>query len=131
MFITGASVIVEDAGVVRRDAIIFGGVGRVDGTVGRDLRGRMMRTVVDGTVGGDIDIATQRLEIGSTAVVGGDVLYRSPGGASIDDSSDIAGEIIRLPTQSNFIYGVILSLAVSGLLLGSRRRTRTKISPAS
>jgi cytoskeletal protein CcmA (bactofilin family) len=111
VFVTTASTVVEEPGVIGRDLMAFGGVVRVEGTVGRDVRGRSVRTVIDGEVGGDIDIATQKMEVGNTAVIGGDVQYRSPVGGSIDSGAQISGSVKRLPTQSNFIYGVILALA--------------------
>jgi hypothetical protein len=89
----------------------FGGVLRVEGTVVRDVRGRTVRTVIDGDVGGDIDIATQKFEVGDAASVGGDIQYRSQVDASISSGAQISGTVKRLPTQSNFIYGVILALA--------------------
>ncbi|MEZ5174753.1 MAG: polymer-forming cytoskeletal protein [Acidimicrobiia bacterium] len=111
VFASGASVVIEEAGVVDRDVMAFGGVVRVEGSVGRDLRGRMVRTVVDGTVAGDIDVATQRFEVTDNAVVEGDILYRSPVGASIGEAAAVTGTITRLPSQSNFIYGVIITVA--------------------
>ncbi len=111
VFASAASVVVEETGTVARDVMAFGGVVRVEGDVGRDVRGRMIRTVIDGRVGGDIDVATQRFEVGSGAVVDGDVLYRSPTGASIDEGAQISGTTTRLPSQSNFVYGVILTIA--------------------
>ncbi len=111
LFITAASIVVEEPGTIGRDVMAFGGVLRVEGTVGRDVRGRTVRTVIDGDVGGDIDIATQKFEVGSTASVAGDVQYRSQVDASISSGAQISGSVKRLPTQSNFIYGVILALA--------------------
>ena len=111
VFITAASVVVEETGTVGRDLMAFGGVVRVEGAVGRDVRGRTVRTVIDGSVGGDIDIATQKFEVGDSASVGGDVQYRSQIDASIASGAQVSGSIKRLPTQSNFIYGVILALA--------------------
>jgi cytoskeletal protein CcmA (bactofilin family) len=111
VFVSAASVVVEETGEVGRDVMAFGGVLRVEGTVGRDVRGRTIRTVVDGSVAGDIDVATQKFEVGAGAVVGGDILYRSPVNASVDPGATISGTVTRLPTQSNFVYGVILSLA--------------------
>ena len=84
---------------------------RLEGSVGRDVRGRTIRTVVTGDVSGDIDVATQKFEVGPSASIDGDVLYRSPAAASIDESAAIVGTITRLPAQSNFVYGLILSLA--------------------
>ncbi|KAA3640277.1 MAG: polymer-forming cytoskeletal protein [Armatimonadetes bacterium] len=111
MFASAASVVIEESGMVARDVMAFGGVVRIEGDVGRDVRGRMIRTVIDGSVGGDIDVATQRFEAGPSAVVDGDVLYRSPTGASIDAGAEILGTTTRLPSQSNFVYGVILTIA--------------------
>ncbi|GMR02378.1 MAG: hypothetical protein BMS9Abin20_0712 [Acidimicrobiia bacterium] len=111
LFVTAVSVVVEENGSVGRDALVFGGVGRIEGTVGRDVRGRSMRLIVDGTVGGDLDVATQKLRIGPSATVGGDVLYRSPVDADLPPEASIRGTVTRLPTQSNFIYGVILAMA--------------------
>lgn len=111
VFASAASIVIEETGHVGRDVMAFGGVARVEGTVGRDVRGRTMRTVVDGSVAGDIDVATQKFEAGAGAVIEGDILYRSPVGASIDPGATVAGTVTRLPTQSNFVYGVILSLA--------------------
>jgi cytoskeletal protein CcmA (bactofilin family) len=111
VFITAPSVVISETGTVGRDAMLFGGTARVEGVVARDLRGRTFRLVIDGDVGGDVDVASQRLEFGSTAVVGGDVLYRSPGDAGGASNASIGGTLTRLPTQSNFVYGIILALA--------------------
>ena len=111
VFITAPSIVVSSTGTIGRDAMLLGGTARIEGSVGRDVRGRTLRLVVDGTVGGDIDVATQKLEFGPDAVVGGDVLYRSPVEASGATSATIDGTLTRLPAQSNFVYGIILWLA--------------------
>lgn len=111
LLVTAASLAIGESGSAGRDAVFFGGTLRVDGALGRDLRGRMLNASVDGVVGNDVDIAVERLTIGSDADIGGDVLYRSPNGASIDDSATIAGEVVELPAQSNFFYGLILAMA--------------------
>lgn len=108
---TAGSVVVEDNGTVERDLLAFGGTARVDGAVGRDMRGRSFRTTIDGSVGGDVDIATQSLSIAATGAVGGDLVYRSPSDAEIADGATITGTVTKLPTQSNFVYSLVLSLA--------------------
>jgi cytoskeletal protein CcmA (bactofilin family) len=118
VFAGAASIVIDPTGVVGRDVLAFGGALTVRGDIGRDIRGRTMRTEISGDVGGDVDIATQGLDITSTASVGGDVLYRSPADADIDDQAQISGTITRLPTRGNFIYGIILSLATVVSLLG-------------
>jgi cytoskeletal protein CcmA (bactofilin family) len=118
VFVGAASIVIDPTGEVGRDLMAFGGAVTARGVVGRDLRGRTMRTDITGEIGGDVDIATQGLDITGTASVGGDVLYRSPAEADIDDGAQINGTVTRLPTRGNFIYGIILSLATVVSLLG-------------
>jgi hypothetical protein len=61
-------------------------------------------------VGRDIDLAVQRLVVDSSASVDGDVLYRSTNTALISDGT-VSGQIVQLPAQSNFVFGVILMIA--------------------
>ena len=111
VFFTAGTVIVTETGSVARDVIAFGGTTRIEGSVGRDVRGRSFRTTISGTVGGDVDIATSSLGIDAQADIGGDVLYRSSADASIEPGATIVGTVTKLPAQSNFLYGIILSLA--------------------
>lgn len=111
IFLAAGSIVIEPRAVVGRDVILFGGSVRVEGTVNRDVRGRSVRLAVDGTVRGDVDVATTILTIGPTARIAGDVLYRSSADADIAEGAAITGTVTKLPAQSNFIYGIILSLA--------------------
>ncbi len=111
VFVAAPSIVVTDTATIGRDTMLFGGTARVEGVVERDVRGRMFRLVIDGAVGGDVDVTTQRLEFGPDAVVGGDVLYRSSGEARGAENVSIGGTLTRLPAQSNFVYGVILVMA--------------------
>ena len=111
VFFTAGTVVVAGTGSVARDVMAFGGTTRIEGSVGRDVRGRSFRTTISGTVGGDVDIATSSLGIDAQADIGGDVLYRSSSDASIDPGATIVGTVTKLPAQSNFLYGIILSLA--------------------
>ena len=109
--VTGAGLTIAEGGSVGRDVIEFGGAFTLRGAVGRDIRGRVLTSGIDGVVGRDLDIAVELLTIGASAEIGGDVLYRSTNEAAISDSAVIAGEVIALPAQSNFFYGVLLTLA--------------------
>ena len=116
VFATGLGVEVGPTGTVGRDLIVFGGTLTIDGEVARDVRGRLLNTSVSGAVGRDVDLSVQRLTVESGAVVSGDVLYRSPSEASIAPET-VDGQVVQLPAQSNFIFGVILAIAnVLGLL---------------
>ncbi len=110
LFVTGLGAGIGPTGVVGRDVIMFGGTLAIDGSVGRDVRGRLLNASVSGTVGRDIDLAVQRLVIDAGATVAGDVLYRSTNDALIS-AGTVSGQIVQLPAQSNFIFGVILTIA--------------------
>ena len=110
LFVTGLATGIGSTGVVGRDVIMFGGTLAVDGAVGRDVRGRLLNASVSGSVGRDIDLAVQRLVIDSGASVEGDVLYRSTNTALISGGT-VEGQIVQLPAQSNFVFGVILMIA--------------------
>jgi cytoskeletal protein CcmA (bactofilin family) len=96
---------------VGRDVVVFGGSLSHSGDVGRDIRGRMVNASVNGTVGRDLDVTLERLVIEGSAEIGGDVLYRSGRSAAISPDAMIAGQVVQLPAQSNFIFGVILTIA--------------------
>jgi len=125
LFVTGIGADIGDSGSIGRDVIVFGGTLTIGGAVGRDVRGRLFNTSVNGTVGRDIDLAVQRLVVDPGASVAGDVLYRSTNDASIAPGT-VDGQIVQLPAQSNFLFGVILLVAnaigfmafiVSGIIL--------------
>lgn len=116
--VTAAGFDIRGNGTVGRDVVYFGGNFTIDGDVGRDIKGRMLSVRVAGAVGKDIDIAVELLTIGASAEIGGDVLYRSTNDAAISESATINGEVIALPAQSNFFYGVLLTLANVVTFLG-------------
>jgi cytoskeletal protein CcmA (bactofilin family) len=111
VFVTSGSVVVEQSGEIGRDLMTFGVSTVIDGDVKRDVRGRTAWMNIDGSVGGDVDVATQKLDVGATATIDGDVVYRSALDAGISDEASIGGTVTRLPAQSNFVYGIILMLA--------------------
>ncbi|MEA2003140.1 MAG: hypothetical protein U9N84_14795 [Actinomycetota bacterium] len=102
------------SGTVGRDVLVFGGSLTVDGEVERDIAGRMLSAVIDGKVGHDIDIAVGGLTLGKSAVVGGDVLYRSGSDADVATTAQVASQFERLPTRGSF--GVELVLTIATLL---------------
>lgn len=115
---TAVTVRIDAAGAVARDLVAFGGTLDIAGSAGRDVRGRIFDVGVSGSVGNDLDVTVSRLTVGRDAVIGGDVLYRSAGEASIADGATIRGQVVALPSSPNFLYGIILTLANIVSLLG-------------
>jgi cytoskeletal protein CcmA (bactofilin family) len=111
---------VRIAGSVGRDVVIFGGTVTIDSdaTVSGDLAGGVGTLTVNGAVGGDIlagagmltlngsvdgnvDVSVGDLTLGSTAVVGGDISYRSRNEAQIADGAQVGGDVTRSEPPAN------------------------------
>ena len=105
---------VRIAGTVGRDVVLLGGTttiasdatvaGDVAGAVGTltldgDVEGDVLAAAgtitVNGSVAGDIDATVGELALTSTAVVDGDVMYRSRQEARIADGAQIGGSVER------------------------------------
>lgn len=106
---------VRISGSVGRDLVVFGGTATVDAsaTIAGDLAGGVGTLTVDGSVagnvlvgagsltlngsvGGDLDVGVTDLVLGPSAVVGGDVTYRSRNEARVADGAEVSGSIERL-----------------------------------
>jgi cytoskeletal protein CcmA (bactofilin family) len=119
---------VDPTGLIGRDLINWGRLGRVEGRVDRDLTGRFSRLTLDGEVGGSVDVNVGTLVVGPAAQVDGDVGYRSTSEAEIN-SNAVGGSVIqRTPLPANIqvralqlltVLLVMFILTAAGLLLSS------------
>jgi cytoskeletal protein CcmA (bactofilin family) len=120
--------VVDPTGTIGRDLINWGRSGEMAGRVNRDLTGRFSRLVLDGEVGGSVDINVGTLAVGPAAEVEGDVAYRSTKEAEVN-SSAIGGSVIqRTPLPANIqvralqlltVVLVLFILTAAGLLSAS------------
>ncbi len=80
-------------GTIQGDLIVFGEIITINGTVQGDLISAGQTIIINGTVTDDARIAGAALQLGKTAVVGGDVVA---GGASLEAEvgSLIKGELV-------------------------------------
>lgn len=123
-------------GTVGDDVVVAGRTASIQGVVGRDIMvfvhtARLTGSVTDnfqafatgvieivGGVGHDLEVNARRLEVASTATVGGDVRYR--GEASIDDNADLASSAIQLgktPVPLRVRALVLVGQVVAGLVV--------------
>ena len=123
-------------GTVGDDVVIAGRTATIQGVVGRDIMvivhsARLTGSVADnfqafatgvieivGGVGHDLEVNAGRLEIASTAAVGGDVRYR--GDATIDDNANLATSPIQLgktPVPLRVRALVLVGQVVAGLVV--------------
>jgi cytoskeletal protein CcmA (bactofilin family) len=67
----------------------------VEGRVGADLRAAGESVLVSGEVGGDAVLAAEEIQIGSGAIIRGDLIWDSEVEPEIAESATVEGEIIR------------------------------------
>lgn len=91
----GGSVMLAPSAAVRGRAWLAGGNIEIHGNVGKGLRAAGRRVVIGGHVRGDADIAAEEIEIRPGAVIDGNLRYRSPAEAKIDNGAKIAGTVTR------------------------------------
>lgn len=104
-------------GEVARDVIVLAGSGRFAGLAGRNLQGRFLDASIDGSIGRDVDISVRNLIVGPRADIGGDLLYRADGDATVSSGASVAGQFLRLPSRAIFIVRVwLIGATILGFL---------------
>jgi cytoskeletal protein CcmA (bactofilin family) len=103
--------------------------GRVDvaGAVGRELKAAGGRIVLSGRVNGDAELTGRAVSILDSAIINGDLVYRSPQEADIADGAQTRGTVRYEPVEwpiGTFVATlagvsilVLLSLIVTGIAL--------------
>jgi hypothetical protein len=114
--IAAGGVELDSAAVIARNAYLFGGNVEVDGAVRGSLVAYGGAIVLNGVVGGDVDVGGGSLRIGPHAQIAGNVRYRVRSGqARIDPAAHIAGKVTALPVTNR--WGLRHILWIFGFLV--------------
>jgi cytoskeletal protein CcmA (bactofilin family) len=97
-------------------AWISGGELRIDGSVVEELRASGGRVIIAGKVNGNVDLWADEIIIEDTAVIAGDLHYRSAHQANIASGARIAGEVVHTPVEAH-LKPVIASVIFTILIL--------------
>jgi hypothetical protein len=101
---------------IGRDLMVFGRNGNLQGSVGRDVRGRFTDLTLGAAVEGSVEITVGQLLIGPTVDVGGEIAYRSRSEAVVEASNP--PELIhRTPLAPNIRVRALQFLTLSLLWL--------------
>jgi cytoskeletal protein CcmA (bactofilin family) len=95
LLVAGGNVNLTSQGTVRGDLIVTGGNVNLRGTVEGKVYGGVMTFTHGGTVGGDIHLQANDLDLLFSARVGGDLRYQSTQSADIDDATSVSGQVVR------------------------------------
>ena len=88
----------------------------VDGKIAQQLRANAGRIIINGTVGSDVEIWAEHIEISSTAVIMGKLNYTSPNPAMIAEGARIEGKINYTPVDVP-IAPLVAGLLFAGILI--------------
>lgn len=107
-------------GRVSGDVLAWGWALNLAGTVDGFVNGQMIGTTrISGDIGRDFEMTVGRLEILEGTNVDGDLGYRAPEPATVDEAAEVGGQLIqRRPTRQNIrVRAVALIGAVLGVLV--------------
>ncbi|MFC1633093.1 hypothetical protein ACFL1U_03090 [Patescibacteria group bacterium] len=111
----GGSLKISAESVIEDNLIIGAGTVILEGTVKGDIYGGAGTIEIVGNVEGDVHIYAGRVFVRSSAVINGDLTYFSNRDASIEEGSQIDGQIDRRTPIAPVILGVT---GVLGLIVG-------------
>jgi cytoskeletal protein CcmA (bactofilin family) len=95
----GGNVRLTRGAAVAGDAYLAGRRIALAGRIGQDLRAAGRTVIISGEIAGDVDLAAGEIDIAPTAVIGGNLTYRSPKEARIAEGAQIRGAITHEPLK--------------------------------
>lgn len=120
----GNSIVLAKAAIVGGDAMLAGSVVTIDGTINGWLKGAGETVTINGEVKGDVKLDANNVIVGSNAIIGGKLTYKSNQKAQIADSAKITGGVSfeqRTKYDNTFVRLLmteILTLALLAKLIG-------------
>ena len=112
----GGNVTLAPNGKVGGRAWFSGGRIDVAGTVGRELKAAGGRIVLSGHVKGNVELTGRAISILDSAVLDGDLVYRSPREAEIGSGAQIAGTTSYEPTERP-VLAIVAAVAGVGIVI--------------
>ncbi|MEJ7929571.1 hypothetical protein WG922_06250 [Ramlibacter sp. AN1015] len=95
LFVMGGNVTLSPATRIARGARLYAGELTIGGRIGETLEARARRIVLDGEVGGDVDLSARQIELGPNARVAGALRYSAPTELVMAPGATVAGAITR------------------------------------
>lgn len=93
--VTGGRLELQDNASIGGDLTVFSAQAQIDGDVGGKLYGSTLLYGQNGAVSGNVDLQSDRIELGETATIGDDFNYQSQTDANIHVNAQVGGVIDR------------------------------------
>lgn len=95
VMVTGGRLELQDNASIGGDLTVFSAQAQIDGDVGGKLYGSTLLYGQNGAVSGNVDLQSDRIELGETATIGDDFNYQSQTDANIHVNAQVGGVIDR------------------------------------
>jgi len=92
-FLAGDAITIEPGAGMGRDVFVAGGTINQEGMISRHLFSGAQSLTVNGPVGGDTTLSVEQLTLEESAVIDGNLTYRSPNEATIASNSMVNGQV--------------------------------------
>jgi cytoskeletal protein CcmA (bactofilin family) len=112
----GGNVTLTPSGSVNGRAWLSGGRVDVAGAVGKELKATGGEIVLSGRTDGDVELSGRAIHIKDSAIINGDLVYRSPREADIASGAHIEGAIHHEPVESP-TAAIVATIAGVGILV--------------
>jgi hypothetical protein len=101
--IGGGDLVVDSVAVIGRNAYLIGGTIRIEGTVRGGVLATGGNVVLNGVVGGDVEVSAGGLRLGPRAQIAGNLRYRvAKENVQIDPAAKVSGTITALPVSKGW-----------------------------
>src|SRR3989338_6213605 len=115
LIVGGGQVTIGGEGV-GGDAVIGAGTLQINAPVSGDLRIGGGEVLINAPVGGNVYFRGDKLTLGSAAVIGGDLNYKSPKEADIQDGARVLGATNYTPLKKTAAKDGVKSAAIGALI---------------
>lgn len=111
------SIRVSSDGTIGDDARFAAETIDMEGRIGGNMRAAAVRITITGKISGKADLLAQRIVIASSAVIAGDLIYRSEAEPEIAEGAKIGGEIRRIEIDSPDLMPIGFGILGIGLFI--------------
>ncbi len=110
----GGKIRVASTARLHDSATLAGGTIEVDGEIADRLRAFGETIVINGTIGGDVELAGKSIRIGPDARIRGRVEYRTGGEVVVDPQAQVAGGVMEVDQDKRWMRKVGHGAAIAG-----------------
>ncbi|MGQ0429293.1 MAG: bactofilin family protein [Gammaproteobacteria bacterium] len=110
----GGKIRVASTARLNDSATFAGGTIEVDGEIADRLRAFGETIVINGRIGGDVEVAGESIRIGPDARIGGRIEYRSGSDVQVDPAAQVGGGVMEVDRERRWLRRVGHGAAVVG-----------------